>query len=95
MRHNRLGENTGARRTFTMPTRPISHTIDGRTLEPPEPLVLTLEALDMLDAHSQLLLVLDREPMPLYHLLESSGHAWQTQCRADGAFEVFIWRKDD
>ena len=49
----------------------------------------------MLDAHSQLLLVLDREPMPLYHLLESSGHAWQTQCRADGAFEVFIWRKDD
>lgn len=78
-----------------MPTPPIRHTIDGRTLEPPEPLVLTLEALDMLDAHSQLLLVLDREPMPLYHLLESSGHAWQTQCRADGAFEVFIWRKDD
>lgn len=76
-----------------MPTSRIRHTIDGRTLEPPEPLVLTLEALETLGPHEQLLLKLDREPVPLYRMLESSGHAWQTQRSADGGFDVLIWRK--
>ncbi|MBK9236921.1 MAG: DUF2249 domain-containing protein [Rhodoferax sp.] len=78
-----------------MPTPRISRTIDGRALEPPEPLVLTLDALETLGAHEQLLLLLDREPLPLYHALASGGHAWQTRRGADGSFEVLIWRKSD
>ncbi|MBP6854437.1 MAG: DUF2249 domain-containing protein, partial [Rhodoferax sp.] len=54
-----------------MQTPRISRTIDGRALEPPEPLVLTLDALETLGEHEQLLLLLDREPLPLYHALES------------------------
>lgn len=78
-----------------MQTPRISRTIDGRALEPPEPLILTLDALETLGAHEQLLLLLDREPLPLYHALESGGHGWQTRRGADGSFEVLIWRKSD
>ncbi len=75
-----------------MPTRPIRHTVDGRTLAPPEPLELTLDALETLGTNEAMLLLLEREPFPLYRLLTSSGHAWQTERRADGVFEIRIWR---
>jgi len=42
-----------------------------------------------------LLLKLDREPVPLYRMLESSGHAWQTRRSADGGFDVLIWRQSN
>ncbi|MDP2367996.1 DUF2249 domain-containing protein [Rhodoferax sp.] len=70
---------------------PASQVIDARGLEPPEPLVLALDALDSLGAHDTLLLRLDREPLPLYQALQSSGHTWQTRRGADGAYEVLIW----
>lgn len=72
---------------------PASQVIDARGMEPPEPLVLTLDALDNLGPQDTLLLVLDREPLPLYQVLQSSGHAWQTRRGADDSFEVRIWRK--
>ncbi len=72
---------------------PPSQVIDARGMEPPEPLVLALDALDNLGAHETLLLRLDREPLPLYQALQSSGHTWQTQRGADHSFEVRIWRK--
>lgn len=78
-----------------MPPHPIRHTIDGRTLEPPEPLERTLDALETLGADEAVLLVLNREPLPLYPLLASSGHAWQTTRCANGVFEVRIWRQND
>ena len=72
---------------------PPSQVIDARGMEPPEPLVLALDALNTLDPHDTLLLVLGREPLPLYQALQSSGHAWQTRRGADDSFEVRIWRK--
>lgn len=75
-----------------MPTPTIRHTIDARAMEPPEPLERTLDALETLGANEAVLLLLEREPFPLYKLLVASGHAWQTERRADGVFEIRIWR---
>ena len=72
-----------------------SRVIDGRALEPPEPLVLTLDALDTLGAQETLLVLLDREPLPLYQTLRASGHTWQTRRGTDGSVEVLIWRMPD
>jgi uncharacterized protein (DUF2249 family) len=67
--------------------------IDARNLEPPEPFVLTMEALDGIGADQKLLLLLSREPHPLYRALEINGFAWQTDRKPDGLVEILIWRK--
>lgn len=64
--------------------------IDARGLEPPEPMVLTLEALDRLAAGQTLLVLLPREPYPLYRTLQINGFIWETRFRDDGAVEVLI-----
>lgn len=66
--------------------------VDARFLEPPEPFVRTLEALDRLQPGESLLLLLYREPHPLYRVLEQNGHGWQTTLLADGTFEILIRR---
>lgn len=68
------------------------HVIDGRFLEPPEPFVQTMEALDTLADGEKLLLLLFREPHPLYRVLKQNGYLYQTEMVADGTFEVLIWR---
>ena len=67
--------------------------IDGRYLEPPEPFVQTMEALDTLAAGQKLRLRLVREPFPLYRALELNGIEWQTECRADGEFDILMWHR--
>ena len=64
--------------------------LDTRGLEPPEPLVRTMEALDQLGPSEKLLVLLPREPYPLYRALELNGFCWQTVCRPDGIVEVLI-----
>jgi tRNA 2-thiouridine synthesizing protein A len=64
--------------------------IDARGLEPPEPLVRTMEALDQLEPAGKLLVLLPREPFPLYRALELNGFSWQTEHRADGTVTVLI-----
>jgi len=59
-------------------------------LEPPEPLVRTMEVLDQLGPAEKLLVLLPREPYPLYRALELNGFCWQTVCRPDGTVEVLI-----
>ena len=59
-------------------------------LEPPEPLVRTMEVLDQLGPAEKLLVLLPREPYPLYRALELNGFCWQTVCRTDGTVEVLI-----
>lgn len=66
--------------------------VDARFLEPPEPFVRTLEMLDGLQPGERMLLLLYREPHPLYRVLEQNGHAWQTVLQADGTFEILITR---
>jgi tRNA 2-thiouridine synthesizing protein A len=79
-------------------TRPCRHeaepaadiVIDARGLEPPEPMVRTMEALDRLADQQKLLVLLPREPYPLYRALEVNGFSWQAERRSDGTVEVLI-----
>jgi len=65
--------------------------IDARGLEPPEPFVLTMDALDRLPRGEKLLLVLYREPFPLYKALANNGFSHEAERLPDGTVEVLIW----
>lgn len=71
---------------------PADQLIDGRGLEPPEPFVLTMEALDTLAPQQKLRLLLTREPHPLYQALQSRGFAHQSVRQPDGTVDILIWR---
>ncbi len=49
-----------------------------------------MEALCDLPPEEELLVVLDREPFPLYRVLERNGYAWHTSALDDGRYEVVI-----
>lgn len=68
--------------------------IDARGLEPPEPFVLTMDALDRLPRGEKLLLQLYREPLPLYKALASNGFSHETERLPDGTVEVLIWHTE-
>ena len=51
--------------------------IDARDLEPPEPFERVMEALCELKPGDDVLLILTREPFPLYRVLERNGYAWK------------------
>ena len=67
--------------------------IDAREMEPPEPFVATMDALDAMDPSHKLLLILNREPHPLYRALQKQGYAYRTELSADWTFEILIWRQ--
>ena len=75
-----------------MSQTPADKVIDARALAPPEPFVLTMEALEVLGPEEKLLLILNREPHPLYRALERDGYAHQTERTADGTVNILIWR---
>ncbi|MFT0531339.1 DUF2249 domain-containing protein [Castellaniella hirudinis] len=65
-------------------------TLDVRSLPPPEPLELCLEALADLAPGQRLHLLIDREPYPLYTLLDRDG--FQHECLfKETHFQVSIW----
>lgn len=68
------------------------HVVDARYMEPPEPFTATLEMLDTLKAGEKMLLLLFREPHPLYNVLRQNGHAYETELLPDGTFEILISR---
>jgi tRNA 2-thiouridine synthesizing protein A len=68
------------------------HVVDARFLEPPAPFVQTMEMLDTLKEGEQMLLLLYREPHPLYQVLKRNGHAYSTELMPDGTFEILISR---
>lgn len=67
-------------------------TIDARGLEPPEPFELTMEALASCGSTEAVLLLLPREPYPLYRALELNGYSRETRHAIDGTVEIMIWR---
>ncbi|MBU3697519.1 DUF2249 domain-containing protein [Dechloromonas sp.] len=66
--------------------------VDARYMEPPEPFVQTMEMLDRLQPGEKMLLLLFREPHPLYKILRQNGHDYETELTADGTFEILISR---
>jgi uncharacterized protein (DUF2249 family) len=64
--------------------------LDARGLEPPEPMVRVLEALEHLPPGESLRALTDRPPLHLYPMLEARGFTGQTERLADGAFQTTI-----
>jgi uncharacterized protein (DUF2249 family) len=73
----------------------MSIVIDARDLEPPEPFERVMEALCDMQPGDDVVLVLTREPFPLYRVLERNGYAWQATGFDDGRFEIRIWEKSN
>jgi uncharacterized protein (DUF2249 family) len=72
----------------------ILRTIDARALLPPEPMELTLAALDEIGPGQEIVLLLYREPYPLYQILQQNGFAHRTALQEDGTFEIHIFHAD-
>jgi len=66
------------------------HVIDGRELQPPEPMERTLEALSTLADEDELVLLLYCQPQPLFAILKRSGYGWSEDLCADGTREIRI-----
>lgn len=64
--------------------------IDGRDLQPPEPLELALAALDILPDDEELVLLLYCQPHPLFQILRRNGYAWSEDIQPDGTHEIRI-----
>lgn len=69
-----------------------SPVIDGREMQPPEPLEKALAALDTLPDGGELTLLLYCQPHPLFNILRNNGFAWQEVLRDDGTHEIRIRR---
>jgi uncharacterized protein (DUF2249 family) len=68
----------------------VTQVIDGREMVPPEPLELTLNALDRLAAGDELVLLLYCQPHPLYNILRREGYVWSDDLQPDGTREIRI-----
>jgi uncharacterized protein (DUF2249 family) len=64
--------------------------IDGRDMQPPEPLEKALEALDTLAPDGEIILLLHCQPHPLYQILRRNGYVWTETLQADGTNEIHI-----
>ena len=65
--------------------------VDARGLEPPEPMVRVLDALDALPRGERLLMLIHVEPKPLFRVLERNQFAYRCELAPEGHFEVTIW----
>ena len=69
---------------------PEPRVIDGRGLEPPEPLELAVAELGKLAPGEELVMLLRCEPLPLYFVLDRNGYRYRAEVRADGTNEIHI-----
>ena len=65
--------------------------LDNRGLEPPEPMVRTLEALDGLASGAKLIMRSDRKPLHLFKELETRGFTFDCTEQMDHSFVTNIW----
>lgn len=66
--------------------------LDNRGLNPPDPMVRILDALDSLPADGEVVARNDREPLFLYPLLQERGYTWHTEAQPEGWFRVRVWK---
>lgn len=64
--------------------------LDARNMMPPEPLELALSSLDDLGQNDEIILLLPREPIPLYAILRKNGYRYSVREQEDGSFAVSI-----
>jgi uncharacterized protein (DUF2249 family) len=66
--------------------------LDNRDLEPPEPMVRTLEGVEALSPGQTLAALLPREPLFLFKELEARGHSWRGVFEPAGHYRLVIRR---
>lgn len=66
--------------------------VDARWLEPPEPMELTLAALELLAPEENLRLLIHREPHMLFPILKEWGYEYRMHAGDDGTYEIMIWQ---
>lgn len=59
-------------------------------LEPPEPMERVLDALSRLQSDEQIRMLIDREPRPLYRILEQNGYHYTVAQRDGYLFDILI-----
>lgn len=67
--------------------------LDNRGLEPPQPMMRTLAALEELNDGQTLIIINDRRPMFLFEQLDEVGYLYLTEQQDDGSYKVTISRK--
>ncbi len=68
--------------------------LDNRGLEPPNPMIRTLEALDTLSPGDELTIHNDRVPVYLLPQLQDAGADYQVESQPDGSAIVRIVKGD-
>lgn len=64
--------------------------LDNRDLDPPEPMVRTLEALERLRPGETLAALLPREPLFLFEELQKRGCKWRGSVGPEGSYRIVI-----
>lgn len=64
--------------------------LDLRGMFPPEPMEKVLDALAELQAGQQIRLLIEREPHPLFRILERNNYRHSCSALEDGLFQVII-----
>lgn len=64
--------------------------IDGRDMQPPEPLELAVTALEGLGEGEEVVLLLYCQPFPLYNILRQENFRWEEKLLDDGTREIRI-----
>lgn len=75
----------------TRPDPAPAGALDVRGLPPPEPFMHIMEALSRAP-DGPLRVLIQREPLPLYDVLQERGLSWHTRALGDQGFEVLIER---
>lgn len=75
----------------TQATEPMDIHLDNRGLEPPEPMVRTLEAIYALKQGQRIVGKFDRTPMFLLPKLDDMGYVYEVDSEEDGRATVTIW----
>ena len=66
--------------------------LDVADVEVPEPMVCILDALETLPERGCLRVLIDREPHPLYRVLDRYELLHRTAPTGDGRYEMLIWQ---
>ena len=72
------------------PTVPPEVFLDLRGLYPPEPMERVLDALASLQAGQQIRMLIEREPHPLYRILERNNYRYTGTEPEPGLYQVVI-----
>ncbi len=68
--------------------------VDARWLQPPEPMEITLAALETLESGERIRLLIHREPCLLFQILDEWGYDYRSHSDDDGTYEILIWYKE-